>query len=139
MNKSVKVLKGILLFVLSVTWCVLQTVIGALLALGLAPKSRFQKYRGMIIVYHPYSFTFSLGTFAFVSDGVEKPRTVRGRMYGHYAQSMIFGPLFLFVVTFARLIVRIPLLKTYRAERGKTPQDIYANRQAARLQARFGE
>ena len=66
MEKSKKVFKGILLFLLAVTWCVLQTVIGAVVALVVFPKARFQKYRGMVVVYHPYAFTFSLGTFAFV-------------------------------------------------------------------------
>ncbi len=139
MEKSKKVFKGILLFLLAVTWCVLQTVIGAVVALVVFPKARFQKYRGMVVVYHPYAFTFSLGTFAFVSEGAEHPRTARGRLYGHYVQSLIYGPLFLLVVCLPQLIVRTPLVKRYRAERDIRPEDLFADRQAARLQERVGE
>lgn len=139
MEKASKTIKGILLFLLSVTWCVLQTVIGAVLALVLLPQTRFQRYRGMIVAYHPYSFTFSLGTFAFVSEGAEHPRAVRGRLYGHYVQSLIFGPLFLFVDCLPQLVVRTPIIKRRRAERGVCPEDLFTDRQAARLQANVGE
>ena len=134
-----RVLKGILLFLLAVTWCVLQTVVGAFVALAVFPKARFQKYRGMIVAYHPYSFTVSLGTFAFVSDGAYRPRAARGRMYGHYVQSLIFGPLFFLIVSLSQLLAKAPLIKRYRAERDRAPEDIFVNRQAARLQARVGE
>jgi len=134
-----KAIKGIFLFLISVSWCILQTLIGGVLALVLLPKARYQKYRGMLIVYHPFSFTFSLGTCAFVSDRVESPRTVRGRMYGYYVQSMIYGPFYLLLVSLPQLIVRIPFIARYRAERDLAPSDIYADRQARRLRERFGE
>lgn len=139
MEKAGKVCKGILLLLLAVSWCVMQTTVGTLIALILLPKARYQKYRGMIIVYHPYAFTFSLGTFAFVSDGVEHPRTIRGKMYGYYVQSLLLGPFFLFAVILPKLIVRIPPIKRYRAERDLIPEDIFPCRQAARLQSRYGE
>lgn len=134
-----RVLKGILLFLLAVTWCVLQTVVGAFVALAVFPKARFQKYRGMIVVYHAHAFTLSLGTFAFVSDGGAHPREARGRMYGHYVQSLVLGPLFLLVVSLSQVVARFPLIKKYRAERDKSPEDIFVNRQAAGFQARMGE
>lgn len=139
MESVKRVLKGILLFLLSVTWCVLQTVVGAFVALSVFPKARFQKYRGMITVYHAQPFTLSLGTFAFVSDGGEHPRDARGRMYGHYVQSLILGPLFLLVVSLSQALAKFPPIKKYRAERDKSPEDIFVNRQAAGLQALLGE
>ena len=139
MNERIKGSKAVLYAVLALTWCALQTLIGGVLAAVLFVKARFQYYRGMILVYHPFSFTFSLGTFAFVSDGVPHPRTIRGRMFGHFAQSLLYGPLFLFVVPISQLIVRIPLIKSYRAERGRSPESVFADRQAAELQAKFGE
>lgn len=137
-----KVRKGIIgfgLFLLSVTWCAVQTAIGALFALGLMPTSRTQKYRGMIVVYHPYGFTFSLGTFAFVSDRVAHSRTIRAEMYGHYLQSLLYGPIFLFVVPLTLLFVLIPAVKAHRAERDLTPSDVFAIRQARRLSEKSGE
>jgi len=139
MEKAEKTFKGIGLFLLSITWCALQTVVGCLFALCLLPTSRTQRYRGMVVFYHPFSFTFSLGTFAFVSDRVERPREIRGKLYGHYLQSLAYGPAFFFVVTLSQLVVRIPSLKLYRAERGLSPEDIFADRQAARLALKFGE
>lgn len=139
MEKAKKCLIGIGLFLLSITWCALQTVIGALFALGLLPTSRTQRYRGMVVIYHPYSFTFSLGTFAFVSNRVAHPRTIRGRMYGHYLQSLLYGPIFLFVVSLSELFVRIPSIRRYRAERDLSPTDVFADRQALRFAERFGE
>ena len=139
MERTKSVFNGILLLLLSVTWCAIQTVVGALVALVLLPKIRLQKYRGMIVAYHPYSFTVSLGTFAFVSDGAYRPRAARGRMYGHYVQSLIFGPLFFLIVSLSQLLAKAPLIKRYRAERDRAPEDIFVNRQAARLQVRVGE
>lgn len=134
-----KVLKGILLCIAALTWCVLQTVIGWMIALVLLPKARVLKYRGMIVIYHPYSFTFSLGTFAFISDRAEFPREATGKAYGFYLLSLVYGPFYIFVVTLSRLIVRIPRIKRYREERGIAPTDLFADRQAAALQARCGE
>lgn len=138
MGKSKKV-RGFGLFLLSITWCALQTVVGAFFSLWILPTSRTQRYRGMIVVYHPYSFTFSLGTFAFVSDRVPHSRTIRAEMYGHYLQSLVYGPLFFFVVSCSQLFVRIPVVKTHRAERGITPSDVFADRQAKRFAERSGE
>ena len=127
------------LCLLSITWCALQTVIGFVLFLFLLPSSRVQYYRGMIVLYHSHSFTFSLGTFAFVSNGTPRPREICGKMFGHYVQSLIYGPFYLFAVTLPQIFVRIPRIKERRAERGIAPTDLYADRQAAVLQARFGE
>lgn len=139
MNKRERCIKGCGLFLLSITWCVWQTVVGALLALSLLPWSRGQKYRGMIVVYHPFTFTFSLGTFAFISNRTDTPREARGKMYGHYLQSLLYGPIFFFVVSLSQIFVRIPAIRRHRAERDLSPADIFVDRQAARLQARFGE
>lgn len=139
MSKVGKIAKGCGLFLLYVTWCALQTFVGALLALVLLSVSRAQLYRGMIVIYHPLDLTFSLGTFAFVSNGAEDARDARGRMYGQYLQSLIYGPLFLFIVVLPQLIVRIPCIKKRREERGIGPTDLFVRRQARRLRLRAGE
>ena len=134
-----KALKSILLFLIAVSWCILQTLVGGVMALVLLPHARIHKYRGMIIVYHPYAFTIALGTFAFVSERVELPRTIAGKSYGFFVQSLLYGPFFLFFVILPQLIVRIPRIAKYRAERGISPTDLFADRQAAYLQSRVGE
>ena len=139
MSKVGKIAKGCGLFLLYVTWCALQTLVGALVALALLSVSRAQLYRGMIVIYHPLGLTFSLGTFAFVSDGSDGARDARGRMYGQYLQSLIYGPLFLFIVVLPQIIVRIPSVRKHREERGLGPTDLFVRRQARRLRLRAGE
>lgn len=139
MRKLTRIGKGLGLLLLSVTWCALQTVVGAFLALCLFPTSRVQKYRGMIVVYHRFGGTFSLGTFAFISNGVHEPRKARGEMYGHYLQSLAYGPAFFFLVSLSQLYVRIPCVWRHRAERDLTTENIYWERDARRLAARAGE
>ena len=139
MRKVTRILKGIGLFLLVITWCAVQTVIGALLTISLLPFSRVQRYRGMIVLYHPFRYTFSLGTFAFISDRTEDGLRVRGRMYGHFVQSCVCGPYFFFVVTFPQLIVRIPAIRKRRAERGISTSDLFSDKHAVRFAARFGE
>ena len=139
MSKSKRFIKGCGLFLLSVSWCAAQTALCCIFALCLLPLSRVQKYRGMIVLYHPFPFTFSLGTFAFISNGADHPREARGRMYGHYLQSLFYGPAFLFLAIIPQLFVRIPAVRRRRAERGIAPTDIFADRQSHLLAERVGE
>ena len=139
MNKSVRVLKGIGIFLLSVSWCALQTLIGAVLFLVLLPGGRAARYRGMIVLYHRSALTFSLGVFAFISNKADGAGEARGHLFGHFVQSCIAGPFYLFFVTLPQLLVRIPALRRRRLERGKTPDDVYFERSARSLSAFFGE
>ena len=138
MEKLKEIGKKVGSFLLAITWCAVQTVIGCLFALCLLPTSRVHRYRGVILVYHPYARTFSLGTFAFVSDRVPMPREARGRMHGYYLLSLICGPFLFFVLSLPQLFVRIPAVKRYRAERDLTERDIFAERKAEELEGRFG-
>ena len=137
MKKTIRLCKSIGIFLLNVTWCALQTFVGALLAIALVFVSKVTKYRGMVVLYHRFRFTFSLGTFAFISNGA--PATARSHLYGHFLQSCVLGPFYLFTVTLSQLIVRIPALKLHRLERGKTTEDCLAETTAASLAVRAGE
>ena len=137
MNKTIRLCKSIGIFLLNVTWCALQTFVGALIAIALLFVSKVTKYRGMVILYHKFAFTFSLGTFAFISSGA--PAIARPHLYGHFLQSCVLGPFYLFTVTISQLIVRIPSLKRRRLERGKTTEDCLAETTAAALAARARE
>ena len=139
MNKSARIFQGIGIFLLSVSWCVLQTLIGALLFLVFLPGGRVARYRGMVTLYHRFSLTFSLGVFAFISNKGEGAGEARGHLFGHFVQSCIAGPFYLFFVTLPQLLVRIPALRRRRLERGKTPDDVYFERSARRLAASLGE
>lgn len=139
MNKTARIFQGIGIFLLSVTWCVLQTLVGALLFLFFLPGGRAARYRGVVTLYHRSSLTFSLGVFAFISNKGEGAGEARSHLYGHFVQSCIAGPFYLFFVTLPQLFVRIPSVRRRRLERGKTPDDTYFERGARRLAASFGE
>lgn len=139
MKKTGRVLKEIGIFLLSVSWCALQSLIGAVVFLVLFYGGRATRYRGMVVLYHRASLTFSLGVFAFISNKGEGAGEARGHLFGHFVQSCIAGPFYLFFVTLPQLLVRIPALRRRRLERGKTPDDVYFERSARSLSAAFGE
>jgi len=139
MRNVFRVLKCVGIALLSVTWCVLQTLIGAVLFLVFLPGGRVTTYRGMLIVYHRYRISFSLGVFSFISNKADNARFVRSHMFGHFLQSCIFGPIYLFAVVLPQLILRIPSVKRRRLERGKTPDDAIFERKAIALATRAGE
>ena len=93
----------------------------------------------MVVLYHRHSLTFSLGVFAFISNKAGGGDATRGHLYGHFIQSCLAGPFYLFLVTLPQLIVRIPSVYRRRLERGKTPDDAYFERSAAALARSFGE
>ena len=139
MRKLLRVLKCVAIALLSVTWCVLQTLVGALCFLVFLPISSVATYRGTVSVYHKAKRSFSLGAFCFISDRAEGARGVRSHLYGHFLQSCLFGPFYFFIVLVPQLVVRIPAVKRRRAERGKGVDDIFAERNAAALATFFGE
>ena len=139
MRKSIRILKGMAIALLSVTWCALQTFVGAVLFLVLLPQSSIGRYRGTISVYHKAKFSVSFGVFCFISDRAEGARNVRSHLYGHFLQSCCFGPFYLFTVVLSQLIVRIPSVRRRRAERGKSVDDTFFERNAAFFSEKAGE
>lgn len=139
MGKFFHVLKGIMIALLSVSWCALQTLVGAVLFLVFLHGGKVTTYRGMVVLYHRARFSFSLGVFCFISNKAENAGIVRSHMFGHFLQSCIFGPFYLFVVTLPQLVLRIPMVKRRRLERGKTPEDVLIERKAASLATLAGE
>ena len=139
MSTVLKLAKKIGLLLWNVTWCALQNVVGALISIPVLFVSKKTVYRGMLVFYHRFGFTFSVGAFAFISAASHGAGQARSHLYGHYLQSCICGPAYLFLVSIPQLFVRIPPLKRHRLERGKTEHDIFAEKTALSLSARFGE
>jgi len=139
MRKLIRILKGAFIALLSLTWCVLQTFVGALLFLVVAPFSSVGIYRGTISVYHNAKTSFSLGVFCFISNRAEGARDARAHLYGHFLQSCVYGPFYLFTVVLSQLIVRIPPVRRRRLERGKDVKDTFFERNAAYFSMRAGE
>ena len=139
MRGAQRFFKGFGLFLLNVIWAFPSTAIGVVLAILLLPFSRIDRYRGMIVLYHPFSFTLNLGTFSFISNRTSAPEKARSRAYGFYLASCVWGPLFLFVITIPSFLIRIPSCSRRREERGVLRSDLYPERFPASLAKRFGE
>ena len=125
-----------MIYFLSVTRCILQTVVGGIVALALLPKLRVRAYRGMIVLYHSYSFTFSLGTFAVISERSLEPRTVTPKQYGFFCRSWAVpfaSWWFLCRSSSSAFLVS----KNIAQSAALPPTDLFADRQAAYLEARL--
>ena len=139
MRKILHVLTTVGIVLLSLTWCIIQTLIGAIFFLVLLFGGRVTHYRGMVVTYHRIGISFSLGVFAFISNKAPGANKALGHLYGHFLQSCILGPFYLFTVVLSQLVVRIPFIMRRRLERGKTVDDTLAERTAAKLASSFGE
>jgi len=98
--KILKYVKMFLYVVIQWTWGILQSLLG----LFLLAKYRYCKrthYHGSICVYHNGKFGgVSLGMFIFV-NGTRDEQWIRATTvheYGHTIQSLILGPLYMFVI-----------------------------------------
>ena len=103
MKKKNKLIDSTLLFyLLSFTWGIIWTLVGLFALLGtfifLNKKQRtYQVIKGRVVVYLPYTNFggVSLGIVVIVSQ--LHPSLIKHEL-GHTIQSMLFGPLFIFLV-----------------------------------------
>lgn len=101
-----KYLKGVSYFVLQCTWGFLQSPIGLILFFRFI-KCQHSLYHGSVVTYHNGNFGgVSLGLFIFVngSRGEKAINEMRVHEYGHTVQSLLLGPLYLFVIGIPSLI-----------------------------------
>lgn len=90
----------LLYILIQITWGVLQSLFGLCLFIKYR-KCEHKMYHGSILTFHDGDFGgVSLGCFIFVSGtrGEEYKAQVAVHEYGHTIQSLIFGPLYLFIV-----------------------------------------
>lgn len=95
-------MKKILFYLLTFTYCLLQTLIGVFVYLFNIKKKHY-KFHGSIITEWNSEGSVSFGLFIFVNkyDHTEK---LRKHEYGHTIQSLILGPLWIFVIGLPSLI-----------------------------------
>lgn len=99
-----KVINRIIYTILQCTWGAIQNSVGFLIFLILTiikPNRKRRYYHGAIISY--WKFQFSMGCGMFIFFGHEKQeekyqKEVLVHEYGHTIQSIIVGPLFMFIV-----------------------------------------
>ncbi len=91
-------MKHLLYIILQCTWGLVQTLVGFLFFLANF-KRPHRIYRGCIDTHWNIGGGLSLGLFIF-TPSEERPNSqpIRVHEYGHTIQSLILGPLYLFVV-----------------------------------------
>lgn len=90
-------MKNVLFIILQCTWGLPQTLIG--LGFFLANRKRSHRmYRGCIDTQWKHHGGLSLGLFIFTPpDGQSNAQLIRVHEYGHCIQSLLLGPLMIFV------------------------------------------
>jgi len=132
--------KALMLWILHLTWCGLQNLVGAVLCLCLrhCPHTR---YRAAIVTQWRRRDGLSLGAFLFVPEGtpVQNPALLRHE-YGHTIQSFFLGPWYLLLIGLPSMIwAKLPCFRRLRRERGISYYAVYPENWATRLGDRFSE
>lgn len=95
-----KFIKLFFYYLIQFTWGILQNILGFVFFLKQS-KCRHKFYYGSVLTYHEGDWGgVSLGIFIFV-NGKRDEEWIRGtevHEYGHTIQSLILGPLYLFVI-----------------------------------------
>ncbi len=87
-------------YIIQFTWGIVQNFLGLILLIKYR-KNTHHYYHGSIITYHEEEWGgISLGMFIFM-NGAKDEEWIRGTRvheYGHTIQSLILGPLYMFVI-----------------------------------------
>ena len=101
--------REILVFVINCTWGIIQSCAGLIIFLYYINKPHY-RYKGSIVTTNAKprfipvkgEYGFSTGIFIFLSYNIEKERAANDdtvkHEYGHCMQSLLLGPLNLFVI-----------------------------------------
>ncbi len=127
----------ILYTVIQWTWGIVQNILGALLFLFYLlkePKSKIRYYHGAIVINRkPGLGSMGLGMFIFNGHvGNPDEEKVLVHEWGHTVQSVILGPLFLFVIGIPSVLwAFIPAFVKMRKEKGIKYTDLYCEKWAS--------
>lgn len=119
------------------TWGALQTLLGFIMFLTHIGGKHF-RYRGAIITEWKKRTGVSLGLFVFVPDepsfGAERSEKLLIHEYGHTIQSLMLGPLYLFIIGIpSALWCSLPCCKKMRKDKRISYYSFYTEKWADRL------
>lgn len=111
-------MKKALFILIQCTWGMLQTLIG--LGFFIANrKCSHRMYRGCIDTQWNHTGGLSLGLFIFTpKDSQNNAQLIRVHEYGHCIQSLLLGPLMLFVGIISVVWGNLPYFAKLRREKG---------------------
>jgi len=128
----------IVYWILQWTWGIIQNIIGAIIWLVVKFTVRNGKtimYRGAFLTPWKLKSSLGIGMFIFLGNwDSEYSRKVMVHEYGHTLQSIIVGPLFLFVIGIPSLIwAGVPVFENMRRRGRFSYFDPYFENWANRL------
>lgn len=132
--------RHIIYIILQWTWGIIQNIIGGLLYL-ICIRNNHTRFRGSIVTLWHYPYSMGCGMFIFISnkDVKEDDFTANNikqcdiliHEYGHTLQSIILGPLFLFVIAIPSMIwSAVPYFQKKRKEKGISYYTLYCEKWA---------
>ncbi len=118
------------------TWGCIQTLIGAVLYL-VHLRNKHYRYENAIATEWDYEYSVSLGLFIFVTKQ-EKVKDGFDRLilheYGHTFQSLLLGPLYMFVIGFPSMLwLRLAMFQKLRKRKNISYYSFYTERWADNL------
>lgn len=120
------------------TWGAVQNILGLLMSLFYI-NCRKEYYHGAHIFYHNGLWGgMSLGAFIFINGNRDKVWTENAKIheYGHTVQSLILGPLYLFVIGIPSMVwCNSKKYRNLRREKGISYYAFYPEKWANRLGA----
>lgn len=117
--------------ILQIIWGFPQTLLGFAVFLRLR-KSPHYRYHGAIVTEWKKTTGLSLGLFVFVPEG-NPGKDFLVHEYGHTIQSLVLGPLYLFVVGIPSAVwCNLPWCIAFRRKRKCSYQSFYTERWANR-------
>lgn len=135
-----KVINWIIYTILQFTWGIIQTATGFLVFLILTiinPIRKRKYYHGAIVSYWKFPFSMGCGMFIFFghhNQDEKYQKEVLCHEYGHTIQSIILGPLFMFVIAIPSCVWAFtPAFVKMRKEGKKTYFDLYCESWANHL------
>lgn len=116
------------------TWGIIQNLIGLFLFLCLIGR-KHRTFHGAVITTWKLGSSLSLGMFIFTAKPYDDLRLVQHE-YGHTVQSLILGPLWLFVIGLPSL-VWCGCFGGYRKRKGVDYHSFYTEAWANRLGQKY--
>ena len=135
-------MKRALYLIWQCTWGVLQSMIGAVIFL-LHIRDRHCCFHGAVVTEWKYGSSVSLGMFVFITHDpyysglksgctkAEHSQKLLAHEYGHTVQSLILGPLYLFVIGIPSILwAGLPPFRRKRREQGISYYSFYTEKWA---------
>ncbi len=128
-------MKKFLFYLIQFTWGLPQNILGLLIML-INIKCRKEMFRNSLLTYWNVRGGMSLGMFIFLNDDSEDKRMEFYKLheYGHSIQSLILGPLYLFIIGIPSFLwANNRFLVKRRRNTGKSYYSFYTERWANRI------